>query len=515
MDEIESTTENLMQRIRLFYRKRRWLTWGLALLLLACQKKEKSELVWDANFPVIGSQSSPRAVDLNKDGTLDLVMGAGKNEFEDSAYGVLAIDGVSGELIWNHPAMDQVYGSASFQDINGDGFPDVFIGGRGPYFKGIDGQSGELLWEYDTLGYTNHPVLRHARFNFNNSVWIPDQNNDELKELLVSNGGNAKAAPYETTDRFPGVLMVLDPVNGEVLAADTMPDGNETYLSPILLPAEGKMGDRVVFGSGGETISGSLFLAELTDLMNNDLSSAIRLVTENGHGFIASPVAADLDQDGTLDLVAISHGSSVFAISGQTLEILWQQTIPGTECSNSFAVGNFTDDDIPDFFTFVSKGVWPENTGSVQILLDGKSGEIAHQQELGCTGFSSPIAYDLNKDGFDEVIFSINSYDCQRAIDDESAFLIENKLLLMDFSSGEIHNLDQSKGFKNIFSTPWLGDLDGDGFLDLVHCQYFSHSDILSFLGMRVKRIDLPIKMRNEPLWGSIMGSQGNGIYQK
>lgn len=504
-----------MQRFRLFCSNGRWLAGSLVLLLFSCQNKEKSELVWDTNFPVIGSQSSPRAVDLNKDGTLDLVMGAGKNEFEDSAYGVLAIDGVTGELIWNHPAMDQVYGSGSFQDVNGDDFPDVFIGGRGPYFKGIDGQSGELLWEYDTLRYTDHPVLRHARFNFNNSVWIPDQNGDGIKELLVSNGGNAEAAPFESEGRFPGVLMVLDPRNGEVLAADSMPDGQETYLSPILLPAEGNRRARVVFGTGGETLSGSLYLAELQDLMNNDLSASERIASEKGHGFIASPVAADLDRDGYLDLIAISHASSVFAISGQTLEFLWQQAMPGTECSNSFAVGHFTDDDIPDLFTFVSKGIWPENTGSVQVMLDGKNGEIVHQQELGCTGFSSPIAYDLNRDGRDEVIFSINTYDCARAIDDESAFLIENKLLLMDFSSGEFHNLDQSKGFKNIFSTPWIGDLDGDGFLDLVHCQYFSHSDILSFLGMRVKRIDLPIKIRKEVRWGSIMGSRGDGIYQK
>src|SRR5690606_33426598 len=96
---------------------------------------------------------------------------------------------------------------------------------------------------------------------------------------------------------------------------------------------------------------------------------------------------------------------------------------------------------------------------------------------LGCTGFSSPVAYDLNNDGRDEVIISINEYDCTRYIGDQSAFEIENKLLAIDFESGEHYTIDQAKGMKNIFSTPWVGDIDGDGFLDLVHCQYFNHSD--------------------------------------
>lgn len=504
-----------MRRIGLIHWTARYAFWSLALIMLSCQKKEKSALIWDARFPVIGSQSSPRSVDLNGDGTRDLVMGAGKNEFEDSAYGIIAIDGTSGELLWNHASEDQVFGSASFQDVTGDATPDVFIGGRGPYLKGIDGLSGELIWKYDTLSFQHHPILRHARFNFTNSVWIPDQNGDGLDELLICNGGNSKAAPYDTKNRYPGVLMVINPWDGEVLAADSMPDGRETYLSPVVIPGNKKEDHRIVFGTGGETISGSLYLSNLKDLMKNDLSKAKKLVSESGHGFIASPALADLDRDGYLDIVAISHNSSISAISGKTLDTIWEQGIPDTECSNSFAVGQFTDDDIPDFFTFVSKGVWPENTGSVQVLIDGASGKIVRQEELGCTGFSSPVAQDLNRDGIDEVLFSINEYDCARAIDDESAFLIENRLMLMDFASGDLHTLDQSKGFKNIFSTPWIGDLDGDGYLDLVHCQYFSQADILSFLGMRVKRIDLPIKVPEAPVWGSLMGSKGDGIYQK
>lgn len=89
--------------------------------------------------------------------------------------------------------------------------------------------------------------------------------------------------------------------------------------------------------------------------------------------------------------MAISHGSKIFALDGTNHEVIWRQEIPDTECSNSFAVGNFTEDEVPDFFTFVSKGVWPHNTGSLQVMLDGKDGRIAYTDSLGCTGFSSPV----------------------------------------------------------------------------------------------------------------------------
>tara|TARA_R110002111_G_scaffold75754_7_gene120103 strand:- start:419 stop:1882 length:1464 start_codon:yes stop_codon:yes gene_type:complete len=487
----------------------------LLLIVSSCNKKEKSLLIWEANFPVIGSQSSPRSADLNGDGILDFVIGAGKNELEHTESGILAINGLDGELLWTQETEDQVFGSATFLDVNKDGIPDVFIGGRGPHLKAIDGQSGSLIWEFDTLDHLNHPVLKHARFNFNNSVTIPDQNGDGVEELLSSNGGNAKIAPNVTEGRYPGVLMVINPVNGEIMAADTMPDAGETYLSPLYIHQEATGSQQVLFGTGGETLPGSLYIAELSDLMDNNLSNARPLVSEKGHGFIASPVLVDLNKDGFLDFIGISHASTITAIDGNRLNTIWQLQLPDTECSNSFAVGQFTDDDIPDLFTFVSKGIWPENTGLVQVMIDGKSGKPLIKKEMGCTGFSSPIAYDLNNDDMDEVIFSINEYDCSRAIDDRSAFLIENKLMLMDFKADTTFILDQAKGFKNVFSTPWIGDLDSDGYLDLVHCQYFSHGDILSFLGMKIKRIDLPIKIRDKPLWGAIMGSDGDGIYKQ
>src|SRR3954447_24522995 len=110
--------------------------------------KKQSVLVWSKDFPTVGSLSSPRTADLNNDGILDIVIGAGKNEFQKTDMGILAFDGKSGNLLWKQSSIDQIFGSATFCDINGDKVKDILIGGRSPQLKAIDGRSGAVIWEY-------------------------------------------------------------------------------------------------------------------------------------------------------------------------------------------------------------------------------------------------------------------------------------------------------------------------------------------------------------------------------
>jgi outer membrane protein assembly factor BamB len=480
--------------------------------LSSCHKK-KSGVIWRNDLSLLGSQSSPRTCDLNRDGTLDIIMGAGKNEYQQSNQGILAFDGKTGDLLWEQESVDQVYGSATFNDVTSDGIKDIFIGGRSPHFKALNGNTGEVIWEYQYVKHEDDSILKYARFNFNNSVLVPDQNNDGIEDLLTVNGGNSKADPYSEVNRFPGVLMLFDSKTGNILAADTMPDGGESYMSPLFFIEPSSSDSLIVFGTGGETMDGHLYLASLSDLMNTQLRKAKIIASEKSHGFIAPPVLADINKDGHYDIVAITHGSTAYAIDGKNHGFLWQQKIKDTECSNSFAVGNFTNDDIPDFFTFVSKGQWPNSAGSLQILLNGKDGSIAYVDSLGCTGFSSPVVYDLNDDGVDEAMISINEYDCSFGFAGKSPTDIRSKLISIDFQGHTYQVYDEAPGFKNVFSTPWIGDLDDDGYLDIVHCQYYHRGDLLSFLGMSIKRIDSTIKLKKEVVWGAYMNSKGDGMF--
>lgn len=482
-------------------------------LFISCTSHD-TKVIWTKSIPVIGSQSSPRPIDINHDGTDDLVMGACKNEFQATEMGVIAFDGKSGDILWQTDSHDQVYGSATTIDITGDHTDDVIIGGRWSYLRALDGKTGKIIWAYLPTD-TAHPIIKYAKYNFYNSVLVPDQNGDGINDLLIQNGGNHNAAPHDSIHRYPGVLMLFDSKSGTIIAADTMPDGGESYMSPLFMQ-QPDGSQWVIFGSGGETFNGHLYAASLADFKNGSLSKAIILASNsNLHGFIAPPVLADINHDHYFDIIVISHSSDIYAIDGKSFKPIWNLNIPGTESSNSFAVGQFTGDDTPDFFTFVSKGEWPQSTGSVQIMIDGQSGKIVYENNLGCAGFSSPVAYDLTHDGTDEVIISINEYDCSRGYTDSTRLNITTKLLAIDFKTHQVQTIETLNGFKNIFSTPYVGDLDHDGYLDIVHSQYYSPSnDLLTFLGMQIKRISTSIKMNGEMKWGGYMGSKGDGKYE-
>ena len=486
----------------------------LLLISLACTPSKKTELAWEKNLYLIGSQSSPRVADLNQDGVGDIVMGAGKEELAPTDHGIIALDGNTGDLIWKHPANAQMVGSASFLDVTGDSIPDVFIGGRNANLKALNGKSGELIWEY-TYTFEEDPLLKYAKYNFYNSQWIPDQNEDGFPELLTANGGNWLIAPDTLKGREPGVLMVLDPTNGKILAADTLPDGGETYVSPLCFTPAGQEEPHMVFGSGGETHGGHLYLSPLSALMNQNLKEARVIFEETGHGFIAPPSIADVNGDGSPDIVAVSHAGRIRAIDGNSLSPIWEKSFPGYESSNNVAIGEFTGDGRPDLLVWLSKGKWPLYSHTLGMVLEGSSGEVVYSDSSACFTLASPVVYNLDRDARDEAILSRNLFDCSLNVKAEDSLTIEisNELVAMDFDEGRIQSIDLGTKYKNFFSTPWIGDLDADGYLDIVYSHYFHGTQMQQFMGMRVRRISTSIRMKGEPRWGEYMGREGRGIY--
>lgn len=483
-------------------------------LLVACSQPKKAELLWSKSLYQIGSQSSPKATDLNGDGILDIVMGAGTEELAPSEYGVVALDGNTGELLWQQSASAQIVGSATFYDVTGDGVDDIFIGGRNHNLMTLNGTNGEMIWKYEYT-FEGDSILQYARYNFYNSTLVPDQNEDGHPDLLTVNGGNWDALPGSTDDRFPGVLMLLDLKSGTILAADTMPDGQESYMSPLCFTQPGSEENVIIFGTGGETMSGNLYETTLAKLKSQKLSEATVLISEQGHGFIAPPVIADITQDGYYDIIAATHASQIYAIDGKTSKVIWNRSFPQMECSNGFAVGQFTGDATPDFLATMSRGTWPDYTIATQVVLDGKDGTIAYQDSIGCFSLSSPVVYDINNDGTDEAILSIGEYDCSTLLTEEirSPATVNSQLVVVDFVRGRQQVLDKTDGFKNFYSTPWIGDIDQDNYLDIVYPQYYNANDLFRFLGMTVKRLDMGVPMKKPILWGEYMGADGRGIF--
>lgn len=461
-----------------------------------------SPYVWNIPFSSMGSLSSPRCIDLNEDGILDVVIGAGMNEFFECEQGVIALNGINGKILWTVPTTDQIIGSPTFMRLTDDTIADIVIGGRSKNLLAINGKNGTVLWKY-TIQSNDKDPKAYARFNWFNCQALEDVNGDHVGDILAANGGNPQAKPHSMIGRHPGTLMILDGKTGNILAIDTMPDGLENYCSPILK----KEGNRkyIVYGTGGETCGGDFFKADLEDLKLNNLKNSIRLAHNDGQGFIAPAVLADLNGDKNEEVIISSHDGNIYAIDGNTNALIWKRSMPGLECNNDLVPGYFDGDSTLDFFGFFTKGSWPDNNGIEEFVLNGKDGSVLYIDSIGYIGFSSPVSFQADSDKENEVLIHIN-YSTGNGDYTKN----RSQLILYDFPGFKRIEIDESHDLKNISTTPWIGDLDHDGKMDVITCYLKNTRKADEVMGMFISRFRSRWSS-GIPLWGGYMGTHGEG----
>ena len=485
------------------------LAWTLIALLFviptpAFSQSDSASKNWSVTFDGIGIFSSPRVTDLNGDGVSDVVFGAGRTEFHACDSAVIALNGANGKMLWKVPSIDHIFTSASLMDITGDQIPEIFIGGRSAQLMAINGKTGEVIWTFDR----SQGGIKW--FNFYNPQFISDQDGDGTKDILVSNGGNVMILPKVTEGRYPGNLVVLSGKTGKLLARASMPDGKETYMSVAALPTNDGKDYKVIFGSGGETIGGHLYATTLSEIMKGDLSKARKLDQSPDKGYIAPPVWIDINNDGTHDVIANAVEGKMLAFDGTNYKKIWSVRTFNTEAYSSIAPGYFTGDDkVPDFFVTYAVGEWPDLGWSQQFLVNGATGKIAYTDSLGNYQTSTPVVIDLDNDGRDEAILNLNVL----VFDELENKSILNMNVILNFKTNELLQPWEGYPGSNLASTPWIGDMDKDGLLDIVYCHGTNIKKTYSFDGIRITRVATGIPIQSEIKWGSYMGSNYNGIY--
>ena len=463
---------------------------------------------WSVYLDRLGTFSSPRVADLNQDGVGDVIMGAGRQEFISCDTAVLALDGRNGQLLWHVGARDQIFGSAALMDITDDDVSDVFIGGRSAELKAIDGKSGEVIWEFFPEGDS---LLARQRllYNFYNPQFISDQNQDGYRDILISNGGDVMAPAYNP-NRAPGHLMIIDSRTGKQLAKAIMPDGKEIYMSVVMADLEKDGRSDIIYGTGGETIGGNLYRTTLEAVLAEDLSSSILLATGADKGFIAPPVLVDITEDGITDIVVTAVDGRMLAFDGENNQPLWAGKIPHTEAYSSLGVGDLTGDSVPDFFGVFAIGVWPNLESTRPLLVDGKKGELVFMDSIGFYQISSPLIADFNADGGKDAMLSVNFF----LPDSLGNKTVHHTLLVYDFVRKSKYTIVPPQVGSNVASTPWMGDLDGDGYLDIIYCHMTTPDRTYTYDGFRVNRLKTRIPASVGVDWGSYMGNGYDGIYR-
>lgn len=230
------------------------------------------------------TESSVHLSDINSDGIPDVlttfVTGRYQNPTYDHCHGddqhdkcreefgfspcqtrLLALNGKSGEILWDTWVEYGPFAINCRVDLNLDSHLDCIFAGRTAGFSAYDIFNHRLLWIVD-------PSITCVAYNYYFPLVTKDFNRDGIHDIIAIHGGDPRYADSDK-NRTPGFLVVVSGATGEQLSERILtPDNHESYSSPVLYTTHDNI-ELVLFGSGGETISGSLWAVTLNSLSEN------------------------------------------------------------------------------------------------------------------------------------------------------------------------------------------------------------------------------------------------------
>ena len=144
-------------------------------------------------------------------------------------------------------------------------------------------------------------------------------------------------------------------------------------------------------------------------------------------------------------------------------------------------------------------------------MVNGSNGKVEFEDTLGFYQLSTPIVADLNGDGKDEALLPMN----YQVTNEYQMKFFHNNIMAIEFTEKVVAELDLQNEGNNLSSTPWIGDIDNNGYLDLIYVHGTNVKQTYTFDGLQINRIDTKFPVIGKIKWGSYMGSNYNGVYNK
>jgi outer membrane protein assembly factor BamB len=306
----------------------------------------KGERLWSFRTD-LGIFSSPALGDLNKDGFLDIVFGTNCGR----AY---ALSGRTNEVMWviEHP-MGLFRSSPLLFDLSGDGSLDVFMGSdKGLY--AINGESGIVMWLYPTAAeVSSSPAIGNVDSDDNLEIVFASGDgviyaldwNGELSWALETGSEIIYSSPAISADgrvmigTSDGRLLIIK--GGKI--EKTYNTGSIIRGSPGL--AEADFGGIIVFGTyREEELQGAYVKKPENKIHAIDMSGGLLWEKEtDGWGVFSSPVLADIDRDGRLEVLIGTREGRLYALDLETGGEKWNY-FGGSGMLASPAIADFDGD---------------------------------------------------------------------------------------------------------------------------------------------------------------------------
>ncbi|MGQ4892986.1 MAG: FG-GAP-like repeat-containing protein [Candidatus Njordarchaeia archaeon] len=169
---------------------------------------------------------------------------------------------------------------------------------------------------------------------------------------------------------------------------------------------------------------------------------------KTGDHVYSSPALGDIDGDGKLEVVIGSEDHKVYALNGEDGSMLWNYTTGGCVYSSP-ALGDVDGDGKLE----VVVGSADHNV----YVFNGEDGSILWAYTAGNAVFSSPALGDIDGDGKLEIVIGSFGRNVYVPSGEVYVFNGENGSMLWNYTTG---------GY--VSSSPALGDVDGDGKLEVV-----------------------------------------------
>ncbi len=308
------------------------------------------------------------------------------------------------------------FASPTLVDLNSDGQQEIIL--------------GNMLYNqieiYNALSQAQPGWPQTTSGNINAAASVADLDGDGNLEVIVGDGDGKLYAWHHTGQAVSGWPVTLD-ANFRVLATPAIADLDNDRIPDVVVPlSNGKL---YAFNADGSAKSGwPVSIGDVEEMFDSQIINS-------------SPRLADLDGDGTLEIIVGSTDKKMYAFNSNG-SLKWAYTT-GDMVLSSPAVADF---DLNRDGLEIAFG-----SGDSYVYLLDKDGSLIWKKRTGWTVRSSAIAADLDGNGDLEILIGGD----------------DDKLWAWHHDGQRVTGWPQAAQ-ADLFSSPNVGDIDGDGEPDVV-----------------------------------------------